>query len=71
MDKIMVTLSDELGNRLREHLIKQGDLSRIVRGVDRLPRQDREESKEVELSPIPGIATKVILSSIVFGEPTS
>ena len=71
MDKIMVTLSDELGNRLREHLIKQGDLSRIVRGADRLPRQDREESKEVKLSPMPGIATKVILSSIIFGGPTS
>jgi len=30
MGKIMVTLSDELENRLREHLRKQGDLSRIV-----------------------------------------
>ena len=30
MGKIMVTLADELENRLREHLRKQGDLSRIV-----------------------------------------
>ena len=30
MGKIMVTLSDELENRLREHLRRQGDLSRIV-----------------------------------------
>jgi hypothetical protein len=30
MGKIMVTFSDKLENRLREHLRKQGDLSRIV-----------------------------------------
>ncbi len=30
MGKIMVSISDELENRLREHLRKQGDLSRIV-----------------------------------------
>ncbi|WP_455284299.1 hypothetical protein [[Eubacterium] cellulosolvens] len=30
MGKVMVTLSDELENRLREHLRKQGDSSRIV-----------------------------------------
>jgi hypothetical protein len=30
MGRIMVTLSDDLENRLREHLRKQGDLSRIV-----------------------------------------
>jgi metal-responsive CopG/Arc/MetJ family transcriptional regulator len=30
MGKIIVSLSDELENRLREHLRKQGDLSRIV-----------------------------------------
>jgi hypothetical protein len=30
LGKIMVTLSDELENRLREHLRRQGDLSRIV-----------------------------------------
>lgn len=30
MGKIMVSISDDLENRLREHLRKQGDLSRIV-----------------------------------------
>ena len=30
MGKILATLPDELENRLREHLRKQGDLSRIV-----------------------------------------
>jgi predicted small metal-binding protein len=30
LGKIIASLSDELENRLREHLRKQGDLSRIV-----------------------------------------
>ncbi|WP_455363266.1 hypothetical protein [[Eubacterium] cellulosolvens] len=30
MGKIMVSISDNLENRLRQHLRKQGDLSRIV-----------------------------------------
>lgn len=30
LGKILTTLPDELENRLREHLSKQGDLSRIV-----------------------------------------
>jgi len=30
LGKIMVSISDDLENRLREHLRKQGDLSRIV-----------------------------------------
>ncbi len=30
MGRILVSISDELENRLREHLRKQGDLSRIV-----------------------------------------
>ena len=30
MGKIMVVLSDPLENRLREHIRKRGDLSRIV-----------------------------------------
>jgi hypothetical protein len=30
LGKIMVSISDALENRLREHLRKQGDLSRIV-----------------------------------------
>ena len=40
----MVSISDELENRLREHLRKQGDLSRIVTGalesyVDRIEKK--------------------------------
>ena len=30
MGKILATLPDDLENRLREHLRKQGDLSRII-----------------------------------------
>jgi predicted small metal-binding protein len=30
LGKILATVPDELENRLREHLRKQGDLSRIV-----------------------------------------
>jgi len=30
LGKILATIPDELENRLREHLRKQGDLSRIV-----------------------------------------
>lgn len=44
MGKILATLPDELENRLREHLRKQGDLSRIV--TDALEnRLDKIEKK--------------------------
>ena len=44
MGKILATLPDELENRLREHLRKQGDLSRIV-GDALESRLDRIEKK--------------------------
>jgi len=44
LGKILATLPDELENRLREHLRKQGDLSRIV--TDALEnRLDKIEKK--------------------------
>jgi len=47
MGKIMITLSDELENRLREHLRKQGDLSRIVTEAltDYLDRIEKKPKK--------------------------
>jgi hypothetical protein len=44
LGKILATLPDELENRLREHLRKQGDLSRIV-GDALESRLDRIEKK--------------------------
>ena len=47
MGKILATLPDKLENRLREHLRKQGDLSRIV-GDALESRLDRIEEKAKE-----------------------
>jgi hypothetical protein len=47
LGKILITLTDELENRLREHLRKQGDLSRIVAEAltNHLDRIEKKEKK--------------------------
>jgi hypothetical protein len=47
LGKILATLPDELENRLREHLRKQGDLSRIVTEAltDYLDRIEKKPKK--------------------------